>query len=164
MNGYASNGYASSSSNPYPDYAQHQQPSYGNNLPMRQPPQPSIHGGQHQPQWPGMMQQSTHQQQQHHQQVQHQHSQRYNNGQNWQQQQHGASQTFNNGMPGMGMSGYGLPFAPQHVVHDALPVTNAIQPAEDSIILQTLLRTHKTRETYKDALNSLHGVSRRCRV
>lgn len=36
-----------------------------------------------------------------------------------------------------------------------------VELAEEKIILQTLVESKNRRESYKDALNSLHGVSHR---
>ncbi|KAJ7706332.1 hypothetical protein B0H17DRAFT_1036773 [Mycena rosella] len=60
-------------------------------------------------------------------------------------------QGFHNGMAG-------LPFFPQQVLHDAFALSHPVEPADEPILLRALVESRSKGETYKDALNRLHGT------
>ncbi|KIK07449.1 hypothetical protein K443DRAFT_673364 [Laccaria amethystina LaAM-08-1] len=64
-------------------------------------------------------------------------------------------QPFSNGMPGM--AGFNLPFLPHQVLHDAFSLSAPVEAADESSLVKTLLSSKRKGETYKEALNSLHG-------
>jgi hypothetical protein len=61
-------------------------------------------------------------------------------------------QGFHNGMPP-------LPFIPQQVLHDAFALSQPVERSDEPILLKALVESRSKGETYKDALNHLHGVS-----
>lgn len=63
---------------------------------------------------------------------------------------------FGNGMPGMGP--FNMPFLPPQVLQDAFAMSAPVEAADEMTLVTTLLSSRKRGETYKDALNSLHGV------
>ncbi|KAJ7092572.1 hypothetical protein C8R44DRAFT_816036 [Mycena epipterygia] len=89
--------------------------------------------------------------------------------QNWQQNYphpaHAHSQytpAWSNQMPPQGFHGgmAGLPpFFPQQVLHDAFALSHPVEPADEPILLRALVESRSKGETYKDALNRLHGTS-----
>ncbi|KAJ7786155.1 hypothetical protein B0H16DRAFT_19971 [Mycena metata] len=131
------NGFASSSANPdrFPP------PNSAGFPGMRQPPPQPMHP---------LAQQNWMQQQQHYShpsQVQ-QHAQ-YPPA--WQNQM--PPQGFHNGMAG-------LPhFIPQQVLHDAFALSHPVEPVDEPVLLKALVESRSRGETYKDALNRLHGMS-----
>ncbi|KAJ7487441.1 hypothetical protein B0H11DRAFT_1860458 [Mycena galericulata] len=61
-------------------------------------------------------------------------------------------QGFHNGMAA-------LPFFPQQVIHDAFALSHPVEPVDEPILLKALVDSRSKGETYKDALNRLHGTS-----
>ncbi|KAG6911548.1 hypothetical protein DXG01_011850 [Tephrocybe rancida] len=158
MNGFHHNNAASSSSNPYPDLVNGNPAMFNHNHPHQQrqlhqqpPPQQIQHPNHNQ--WnPSIRQNSITQisippapQ-----------NQPFNqpawNNMNINQMQ---PQQFPNGMAPMG--GFNMPFFPQQMMQDNFNVLSPVERVEEKIILQTLVESRNRRETYKDALNSLHG-------
>ncbi|KAG6841951.1 hypothetical protein C0991_005131 [Blastosporella zonata] len=64
-------------------------------------------------------------------------------------------QQFPNNMGPMGA--FNMPFFPPQMMQDAFIVPPPVEATEEKIILQTLVERRSRRETFKDALNSLHG-------
>ncbi|GLB36006.1 hypothetical protein LshimejAT787_0302940 [Lyophyllum shimeji] len=65
-------------------------------------------------------------------------------------------QQFPNGLSAM--SGFNMPFFPPQMLPDAAFAMHApIELAEEKILLQALVESRNRKETYKDALNGLHG-------
>ena len=58
-----------------------------------------------------------------------------------------------------GMAGFNLPFLPHQVLQDAFALSAPVEAADESSLVKTLLSSKRKGETYKEALNSLHGVS-----
>ncbi|KAF8634397.1 hypothetical protein AX15_000852 [Amanita polypyramis BW_CC] len=56
-----------------------------------------------------------------------------------------------------GMNAMNLPFIPQQVIHDALTMSAPVEAADEPTLVQAILSSRNKGETYKDALNSLHG-------
>jgi hypothetical protein len=169
MNGYHNQpNFASSSSNPYPEFQNVNQ--YSNNFPIHQQHIPqqqhhplpqtqwmapmrsnSIHSQNHQAQ---QQQQSQRQQPQHHQQ---QHHQNFNPSM-WQNRPtQMPAQPFPTG--NVPMAGFNMPFISQQIIQDAFAMSAPVEPADEKILLQALIDSRTKKETYKDALNGLHGVS-----
>jgi hypothetical protein len=166
MNGYhQKTNFASSSSNPYPDFQNlnsndfsiHQQqplqlPQSQWSAPMRSN---SLHLHQRQPPQHHQQQQrqQQHHQQPHHQQQQHQHF----NPPLW---SNGPNQTPNQPFPSgnIPIGALNMPFISQQIIQDAFAMSAPVQAADEKILLQALLDSRTKKETYKDALNSLHGV------
>jgi hypothetical protein len=65
------------------------------------------------------------------------------------------------GMGGMGgMTAMGFnPLFQQQMFQDALSMSQPVEAADEPLLVQVLLSAKKKRESYKDALNGLHGVS-----
>lgn len=58
----------------------------------------------------------------------------------------------------MGIAAMGMnPFFPQQLFQDALAMSQPVEAADEPILVQTLLSAKKRNESYKDALNTLHG-------
>jgi len=57
-----------------------------------------------------------------------------------------------------GMNPMNFPFIPQQVIHDALAMSAPVEAADEPTLVQAILSSRNKGETYKDALNSLHGV------
>jgi hypothetical protein len=180
MNGYHSNNVASSSSNPYPDFSHLNQPTHPNPLPMQRQHQHQHQQHQHQQH----QHQRHHQQQHHHPQQQHQqmhqmaqnqwpagmrpnshiplqvpqqHQQFNHNQQAWTNEQLQTPQAFSNGIAPMGS--FNMPYLSQQMIQDAFALSAPVEAADEKLLLQALLESRERRETYKDALNGLHGVS-----
>ena len=67
-----------------------------------------------------------------------------------------------NSYPGttmQGMNTMNFPFIPPQVIHDALTLSAPVEAADEPNLVQAILASCNRGETYKDALNSLHGVS-----
>ncbi|KAF8745117.1 hypothetical protein AX14_010581 [Amanita brunnescens Koide BX004] len=56
-----------------------------------------------------------------------------------------------------GMNPMNFPFIPQQVIHDALAMSAPVEAADEPTLVQAILSSRNKGETYKDALNSLHG-------
>lgn len=56
-----------------------------------------------------------------------------------------------------GMNTMNFPFIPQQVIHDALTLSTPVEAADEPVLVQAILTSRNKGETYKDALNSLHG-------
>jgi hypothetical protein len=174
MNGYHQPNFASSSSNPYPDDVNHFQNNFAihhqhsiqrqqpHQLPQSQWSAPMRSNSLHLPQ---VQHHQAHQHQsQHHQQPQRQQPQ-------LQQHQH---QNFNPSMWSNGpnqipvqpfppanipIGGLNMPFISQQIIQDAFAMSAPVEATDEKILLQALLDSRSKKETYKDALNGLHGVS-----
>ena len=57
-----------------------------------------------------------------------------------------------------GMNPMNFPFIPQQVIHDALAMSAPVEAADEPTLVQAILSSRNKGETYKDALNGLHGV------
>lgn len=64
-------------------------------------------------------------------------------------------QQFSNGMTAMGFN----PLFQQQLFQDALAMSQPVEAADEPLLVQTLLSAKKKKESYKEALNTLHGVS-----
>lgn len=53
-----------------------------------------------------------------------------------------------------------MPFISQQIIQDAFAMSAPVEAADEKILLQALLDSRSKKESYKDALNSLHGVSK----
>lgn len=161
-NGYHSNNRASSSSNPYPDFSHLNQPAYSNTMPIlhhqqqQYPPQAQSMHQMHQNQWPSGIRPSPHAP---HQVSQHRHFSHsgWSDGQVHPQSYTNGNQAYPNGANGMG--GINVPFISQQVLQDAFAMSAPVEATDEKILLQALLDSRSRRESYKDALNGLHGVS-----
>lgn len=63
-----------------------------------------------------------------------------------------------NGMPPVGVQ-MGFNMLPRQVINDAFTLSMPVKLEDEPLIIEALLRSCRTNENYKDALNSLHGVS-----
>lgn len=54
--------------------------------------------------------------------------------------------------------GLAMPLFQQQILHDAFAMSVPVKTADEAILVQALLASRKKGETYKEALNSLHGV------
>lgn len=52
-----------------------------------------------------------------------------------------------------------MPYLSQQMIQDAFALSAPVEASDEKILLQALLDSRERRETYKDALNGLHGVS-----
>ncbi|KAF7339773.1 hypothetical protein MVEN_01893600 [Mycena venus] len=151
MNGYPTNsiealnalnnGFASSSSSTS-NGAEHFPPPNSAGFPMRQPSQSS----QPPPMHPMAAQQNWMQQNHYPHPPAVQHSQY---PAPWPSQM--PPQGFHNGMP--------LPFIPQQVIHDAFALSHPVEPADEPVLVKALVESRSRGETYKEALNRLHGIA-----
>lgn len=57
------------------------------------------------------------------------------------------------------MGGYNAPYYPPQVLQEAMALSAPVEMKDEQLLVQALLKTQGTRDTYKDALNALHGVS-----
>jgi hypothetical protein len=64
-------------------------------------------------------------------------------------------QHFSSGMSAMGFN----PLLQQQLFQDALAMSQPVEAADEPLIVQALLSAKKKKESYKEALNNLHGVS-----
>lgn len=64
-------------------------------------------------------------------------------------------QGFPAGIPPMALN---MSFLPQQLLHDAYAMSVPVGATDEPLLLTTLLNSRKKNESYKDALNSLHGV------
>lgn len=64
-------------------------------------------------------------------------------------------QQFSSGMSAMGFN----PLIQQQLFQDALAMSQPVEAADEPLIVQVLLSAKKKKESYKEALNNLHGVS-----
>ncbi|PPQ67047.1 hypothetical protein CVT25_005648 [Psilocybe cyanescens] len=152
MNGYRSNNVASTSSDTYSDF-----------VPQRpgQPLFPANHHQQHlsqpmqrhvpQNQWQDLAMQMNNQQITGNP-VSLQHQHQFNAGP-WANQMP-PSQTFPNAMP---MGTFNMPYLPPHILQEAFAMSAPVEPADEPTLLTKLLSSARRQESYKDALNSLHG-------
>lgn len=62
-------------------------------------------------------------------------------------------QGFPNGMPGMGFN-----YLPQSILQEAYAMSAPVEAADEPFLLSKLLASSRKSESYKDSLNSLHGV------
>lgn len=51
------------------------------------------------------------------------------------------------------------PLFQQQIFQDALAMSQPVEAADEPLLVQTLITAKKKKESYKDALNGLHGVS-----
>ncbi|KAJ6621586.1 hypothetical protein B0H10DRAFT_1910555 [Mycena sp. CBHHK59/15] len=138
----ALNGYASSSSNVYPEhYPPPSSAGYPPSGGMRQSSQP-IHP---------LPSQNWVPQNHYPHPAQVPHSQQFNPAWSSQMPPHG----YHNGMAAMSA----MPFFPQQVLHDAFALSQPVEPVDEPILLKALVESRSRGETYKDALNKLHGTA-----
>lgn len=64
-------------------------------------------------------------------------------------------QQFSTGMTAMGFN----PLFQQQLFQDALAMSQPVEAADEPLLVQVLLSAKKKKESYKEALNGLHGVS-----
>ncbi len=57
------------------------------------------------------------------------------------------------------MNGFNVSFLPQQVLHDAVANSAPVQKSDEDLLYRALISWHTKNGSYKDALNSLHGVS-----
>ncbi|KAF9462087.1 hypothetical protein BDZ94DRAFT_1166308 [Collybia nuda] len=101
-------------------------------------------------QWPSGMRPTSHIP---HQAPQHQHYQHHQ--QAWPNGQIHHSQAFSNGASAMG--GFNMPYLSQQMIQDAFALSAPVEASDEKLLLQALLDSRDKKETYKDALNGLHG-------
>lgn len=73
-------------------------------------------------------------------------------------QQQWMNQSFQNGITN-GMSNLGLSYLPQNVLQDALALSVPVESLDEPVLVQQIMDGLRRGETYKEILNSLHGVS-----
>jgi len=56
------------------------------------------------------------------------------------------------------MSNFNLPFLPQQLIQEAYAMSVPVEASDEPTLLSKLLDSRRSSESYKDALNSLHGV------
>ncbi|KAG5647594.1 hypothetical protein DXG03_008947 [Asterophora parasitica] len=161
MNGFLHGNIASSSANPnpYPDFSHVNQPIY---------PVPAQHHRQHQRQHPAQSQAP---------QIPPINQNQWNppmrqgsvphvphpptpqnqpfTQQGWSNANQMHPQQFQNNMAAM--AGFNMPFFQQQMFQDAFALYTPVEQADEKILLQVLVESWSRRETYKDALNALHG-------
>ncbi|TFK36857.1 hypothetical protein BDQ12DRAFT_706092 [Crucibulum laeve] len=145
---------ASTSANPYPDFnpgPPNTHSRFPSNMPMRHQPSRPM---QHQPMPPNNWQPPMPPNQNAHpsQPPMHPPQQQFNPSP-WVNPMHPPQ--FQSGMPGIG--GFNIPFLPQQVLHDAFAMSAPVEAADEMTLITTLIASKGRGETYKDALNSLHG-------
>ncbi|KAJ7099612.1 hypothetical protein C8R43DRAFT_1048549 [Mycena crocata] len=77
--------------------------------------------------------------------------QQYAAGPGWSNQM--SAQGFHNGMAGL------PPFFPQQLLHDAYMLAQPVESGDEPVLVKALVDSRAKGETYKDALNRLHGTS-----
>jgi hypothetical protein len=170
MNGFHQQNFASSSSNPYPEFPDvNQYPDsfsiHQQHIPQQEPSHPLP-----QSQWSAPMRNNSHHL--HHRQApQHQLPQRHQPQHQQPQRQHFNPPMFSNGPPQMSAPSYpsgnasiggfnlNMPFISQQIIQDAFAMSAPVVAADEKTLLQALIDSRNKKETYKDALNALHGVS-----
>ncbi|KAG7099017.1 hypothetical protein E1B28_000900 [Marasmius oreades] len=161
-NGYNNNNINYPSSSNFADFRPQSHSPFTPNQAQQQ-----MHAMNHANQWP----QTNHQNAQPHpQQTQHQRPhqsvqtpQQHFNPSHWNLPMHPPS--FPNGMVGMngmnlmglGLPPFNMPMFPQQFLHDALALSAPVVTADETLLLETLIRHQAQGDNYKDALNSLHG-------
>ncbi|THV05990.1 hypothetical protein K435DRAFT_773496 [Dendrothele bispora CBS 962.96] len=134
--------HASTSSNPYPDFAT-QQNNYDNSQKRPSQSQPVQSLWQHQQQPQQLTQQWDNQATQYFGAL---------SGMG------GMGGTMANGVPmNMGMSGFSMPFLTQQFWQDALALSAPVVATDEPLLVSALVESRFRRENYKDALNNLHG-------
>lgn len=69
-----------------------------------------------------------------------------------------SQQSFFN-MPANSMNpAFNMPFLPQQIIQEAYAMSVPVEGSDEPILLTKLLTAARQKESYKDALNSLHGV------
>ncbi|KAF8167751.1 hypothetical protein B0H34DRAFT_28743 [Crassisporium funariophilum] len=154
MNGYHLNNGASTSSHGYNEYpSPHQQQSLfnsngGHHQPQRQhPPQSMQQRLSQNHQWPPTLQMNAQQQA-----IPPQHQSPFNPS--WTNQMP-PPPPFPNGMHSM--AGFNMNFLPQQVIQEAYAMSVPVAAEDEPVLMSTLLNSRKRGESFKDALNSLHG-------
>lgn len=56
------------------------------------------------------------------------------------------------------MSNFNIPFLPQQLIQEAYSMSVPVEASDEPTLLSKLLDSRRRSESYKDALNSLHGV------
>lgn len=56
------------------------------------------------------------------------------------------------------MAGFNMPFISQQIIQDAFAMSTPVEASDEKFLLQALIDSRSKKETYKDALNGLHGV------
>ncbi|KAJ7293431.1 hypothetical protein C8J57DRAFT_1269032 [Mycena rebaudengoi] len=85
---------------------------------------------------------------------QHPPSQQYNNPAWGNQMQMPPAYHSGMGMPAMNS----LPFFPHQALQEAYALSQPVEPADEPILVRALIDSRSKGETYKDALNRLHGI------
>lgn len=68
------------------------------------------------------------------------------------------AQGFPNGMPNMANMGFNIPFFQQQILQEAYAMSAPVEAADEPFLLTKLLDASRRGESYKDSLNSMHGV------
>ncbi|KAK7059136.1 hypothetical protein VNI00_001762 [Paramarasmius palmivorus] len=166
----SNNNFASTSSNPYPNFPQQSPSPFGNNSQIR-PSQAQQMQPVNQPnQWPQMQMQNQNMQshpQQHQNQQPVQVPQQMQTPQHFNPGQWGLPMPppqFPNGMNmngmglmGMGMPPFPLPMFPQQMIQEALGLSAPVGSNDEPILIEALSNRRTRKESLKDALNGLHG-------
>ncbi|KDR85349.1 hypothetical protein GALMADRAFT_53006 [Galerina marginata CBS 339.88] len=158
MNGYPASSVASTSSNNFNDFLpQHlNQPLFNNNIPQQihhqHPSQPMQHRNPHNQWQDHAMQMNAPQTNGLPTNQMPQHQPPFNQG-SWGNQMH--SQQFPNNIPPM--APFNMSFLPQQLIQEAYAMSAPVEGSDEPILLTKLLSAARRKESYKDALNSLHG-------
>jgi hypothetical protein len=62
------------------------------------------------------------------------------------------------GMPNMANMGFNMPFFQQQILQEAYAMSAPVEAADEPFLLTKLLDASRRGESYKDSLNSMHGV------
>jgi len=57
------------------------------------------------------------------------------------------------------LAGFSVPFISQQIIQDAFAMSAPVEAADEKVLIQALIDSRSKKETYKDALNGLHGAS-----
>lgn len=60
--------------------------------------------------------------------------------------------------PGAAPAAFNMSFLPQQILQDAYAMSTPVEAADEPFLLTKLLASRRKGESYKDALNSIHGV------
>ena len=69
--------------------------------------------------------------------------------------QMGQAQQFANAMMPMG---FNMPLISQQIIQEAVSMSTPVDAGDEPVLLTTLLRAKKAERSFREALNSLHGV------
>lgn len=56
------------------------------------------------------------------------------------------------------MGAFGMPFLPQQILQEAYAMSTPMKSTDEPTLLKKLVAATQRQESFKDALNSLHGV------